>query len=373
MLGSTGSIGKQALQVAAQFPDYVTIRGLAANRRVDLLRDQIEAFRPAHVAIADLAVQVDPQIEKGPEALIRMATDPETHLVIVAMVGAAGLLPTLAALEAGKRVALANKETLVMAGDLIRDALSHGGELVPIDSEHSAIWQCLQGEMSESIEKVVLTASGGAFRDLSLEALNRVTPKDALRHPTWVMGPKITIDSATLMNKGLEVIEATFLFDLTMDQVEVLMHRESIVHSLAYFNDSSVKAQLGLPDMRLPIQYALGFPERWHNDLSRLDLATLGSLQFGPVDLNRYPALRLAIEAGHMGGTFPAALCAADEVAVELFLGGAIGFTAIPHLVEEALGTHSSCERPTLDDILQTDATVRESTFRLSKEFAPYY
>jgi 1-deoxy-D-xylulose-5-phosphate reductoisomerase len=288
-----------------------------------------------------------------------MVSRPEVDLVVVGSSGAAGLQPTLAALRAGKLVALANKETLIMAGPLIRAQLETGGELVPIDSEHSAIWQCLQGEPERSVERLTITASGGALRNLPVAALAAVTPQQALRHPTWSMGPKITIDSANLMNKGLEVLEAQWLFDLPIERVEVVLHPQSIVHSLVTFEDSSVKAQLGLPDMRLPIQYALSHPERWPSELPRLDLAATGSLTFGPIDLARYPALALALEAGRKGGTYPAVLSAADEVAVDAFLRHRVRFTDIPAIVQGVLDQHDPCGNPELDDILGSDRWAR--------------
>jgi 1-deoxy-D-xylulose-5-phosphate reductoisomerase len=361
VLGSTGSIGRQTLEVAAQFPERVRVVGLATHRNVEQLKAQARQFKPRYVAVVDeLAAQEYGEPANGKERVIEMVVAPEVDLVVVATVGAAGLLPTLAALEAGKLVALANKETLVMAGPVIKERLQHGGRLIPIDSEHSAIWQCLQGEPKRSIEKLVLTASGGALRHLPESALATVTPEQALNHPTWNMGAKITVDSATLMNKGLEVLEATWLFDVPIERIDIVMHTESIVHSLVYFDDSSVKAQLGLPDMRLPIQYALSYPERWGNDLPRLNLAEVGMLHFGPVNWNRYPCLRLAIEAGRRGGTYPAVLCAADEVAVSLFLARSIRFSDIPRIIEQALTQHEPCPQPSLDDILQADSMARE-------------
>jgi len=368
VLGSTGSIGEQTLRIADEFPDKLRVVGIAANRNVTRLQQQVEQLAPRYAAVADEGVMAPPNIGQGGDALEEMVAAPDVDLVVVAIVGSAGLRPTLAALKAGKLVALANKETLVMAGTLIRDQLRRCGELVPIDSEHSAIWQCLQGEPHAAIEKLVLTASGGAFRDLDPGQLMTVTPHQALLHPTWRMGPKVTIDSATLMNKGLEVIEATLLFDVRMDDVEVVMHRESIVHSMVYFGDGSVKAQLGLPDMRLPIQYALTHPDRWRNGLERLDLAKIGSLNFGPVNWNRYPCLRLAIEAGKNGGTYPAALCAADEVAVAHFLQGKIPFTAVSNVVEDTLSKHDQCVNPTFDDILDADTAARRDAGRVAGE-----
>ncbi len=366
VLGSTGSIGTQTLDVVSNFLDRVRVLGLACNRNASLLQSQVERFKPRYKALADGARAPSKDYGIGLESFIDMAVAPEVDLVVVATVGAAGLLPTLAALRAGKRVALANKETLVMAGQLLKREVQVPWQLVPIDSEHSAIWQCLQGEPPEAVEKIVLTASGGALRDIPVDQLPLVTPQQALRHPTWDMGPKITVDSATLMNKGLEVIEASYLFDVTLDQVEVVIQRESVVHSLVYFSDASVKAQLGPPDMRQPIEYALSFPDRWTNNLSRLDLMKMGTLAFGAVDWQRYPCLSLAIHAGRLGGTYPAALCAADEVAVDLFTAGRIGFTDIPAMVETVLEKHEPCPDPSLDDILQTDATVREACNRMA-------
>jgi 1-deoxy-D-xylulose-5-phosphate reductoisomerase len=366
VLGSTGSIGTQTLDVASTFLDRVRVLGLACNRNASLLQSQVERFKPRYKALADGARAPSKDYGIGLESFIDMAVAPDVDLVVVATVGAAGLLPTMAALRAGKRVALANKETLVMAGQLLKREVQVPWQLVPIDSEHSAIWQCLQGEPPEAVEKIVLTASGGALRDIPVDQLPLVTPQQALRHPTWDMGPKITVDSATLMNKGLEVIEASYLFDVTLDQVEVVIQRESIVHSLVYFNDASIKAQLGPPDMRQPIEYALSFPDRWTNNLNRLDLMKMGTLTFGAVDWERYPCLSLAIHAGRIGGTYPAALCAADEVAVDLFTAGRIGFTDIPAMVETVLEKHEPCPHPSLDDILQTDATVREACNRMA-------
>jgi 1-deoxy-D-xylulose-5-phosphate reductoisomerase len=371
VLGSTGSIGRQTLDVARAFPDRVRVHGLASYRNVGLLQQQAEGFRPSVVAVGPGAPWkgldfAGAKVLTGPEALVELAADPQADLVVVGTAGSAGLLPTLAALRAGKLVALANKETLVMAGSVIGEELRRGsGQLVPIDSEHSAIWQCLQGEPHDAIERLTLTASGGALRGLAAAELAAVTPEQALAHPTWNMGPKITVDSANLMNKGLEAIEARWLFDLPLERIDVVYHPQSIVHSLVTFVDGSTKAQLGLPDMRLPIQYALCHPHRWRNALPRLDLATVGALHFGVIDLDRYPALRIALEAGQRGGTFPAVLSAADEVAVAAFLAGRIGFTRIPAVVEETLERHEGCSSPGLDVILQADTWARFEAERL--------
>jgi len=290
-----------------------------------------------------------------------MASHPDVDIVVVATAGKAGLLPTLAAVRAGKVVALANKEVLVMAGHLlVAAARQHGAELRPIDSEHSAIWQCLWGEDRASIARIILTGSGGPFRDLSLDDLARVTPEEALRHPTWQMGHKVTVDSATLLNKGLEAIEAHWLFGVAFDKIEVVLHRESIVHSLVEFRDGSIKAQLGMPDMRVPIQCALTYPQRLPaTRTQRLDLARLGTLAFCQPEPRRFPCLGLALEAGRRGGTFPTAMAAADEVAVENFLAGRIGFMDIPRVIEAALTAHQGTVEPSLDEVLAADAWAR--------------
>jgi 1-deoxy-D-xylulose-5-phosphate reductoisomerase len=371
LLGSTGSIGRQTLDVARELADRVRVVGLAGYTNVSLLKEQAEEFKPLSVVTTpeghEALLGSAREVLVGAAGMEELCRRPEVDLVVVATSGEAGLLPTLAALEAGKLVALANKETLVAAGSLIQEALRSGsGQLVPIDSEHSAIWQCLQGEPGKSIERLTLTASGGALRDRTGDELQHVTPQEALSHPTWQMGRKITIDSANLMNKGLEVLEATWLFDLPMEAVEVVLHAQSIVHSLVTFKDSSTKAQMGLPNMRLPIQYALSHPDRWPNQLERLDLAQVGRLDFAPVDLRRYPALALALQAGRAGGTYPAVLCAADEMAIEAFLSGAITFTRIPEIVEAVLDAHDNCGSPELGDIIEASRWARWTTHRLS-------
>jgi 1-deoxy-D-xylulose-5-phosphate reductoisomerase len=290
-----------------------------------------------------------------------MAVAPDVDVLMVGTAGAAGLTPTLKALEIGRPVAIANKEVLVMAGHLVRAAmLRGGGEMRPVDSEHSAIWQCLWGEERHEIRRILLTASGGAFRDFDDSQLARVTAEQALNHPTWKMGAKITVDSASLMNKGMETIEAMWLFGVPMEKVEVVLHRESIVHSLVEFSDGSVKAQLGVPDMRLPIQCALAYPERMPTPPSAaLDLAAIGTLHFGKPDLDRFPCLRLAMAAGRRGGTYPAAMAAADEVAVGRFLEGRIGFLDIPSVIESVLEKHVSVADPDLEAVLAADAEAR--------------
>jgi len=366
LLGSTGSIGRQALDVVSQLPDRFTIAGLSAGANAGLLAEQAATYRPRYVHAQQRTPALDAIIDGAGAQWLEptaMALADDVDIVLVATAGAAGLLPTLAALRAGRPVAIANKEVLVMAGHLVREAmLAGGGSLRPVDSEHSAIWQCLWGEDPGAIRRIILTASGGAFRDLGREQLAAVTPEQALNHPTWTMGAKITVDSATLMNKGMETIEAMWLFDVPMEKVEVLLHRESIVHSLVEFSDGSVKAQLGVPDMRLPIQLALAYPGRMPvPPMPALDLAALGSLHFGTPDIQRFPCLRLAMEAGRMGGTYPAAMAAADEVAVARFLAGEVGFLDIPVIIEQVMDTHRSTPNPDLDAVLAVDAAARSA------------
>lgn len=364
ILGSTGSIGRQALDVIARAPDRFRVAALAGGSNTDLLAAQVAEFRPRYAASAAADSTLESALQAARCRVLppeEIAVQPDVDIVLVATAGAAGLLPTLAALRAGKPVAIANKEVLVMAGHLVRAAANvGGGDLRPVDSEHSAIWQCLWGEEGHAIRRILLTASGGAFRDLRREQLASVTPEQALRHPTWNMGRKITVDSATLMNKGMETIEAMWLFDVPMSSVEVVLHRESIVHSLVEFSDGSVKAQLGVPDMRLPIQLALSYPERMPEPpMPLLDLASVGSLHFARPDLERFPCLRLAMEAGARGGTAPAAMAAADEVAVERFLRGEIGFLDIPAVIESVLERHDPLPSPSLDEVLAADAEAR--------------
>jgi 1-deoxy-D-xylulose-5-phosphate reductoisomerase len=364
VLGSTGSIGRQALDVIRALPDKLKIVALTGNKNLKLLEEQIKELRPKmFCSSAKSDVSCGGQFLPVEE----IASHPEVDLVIVATVGKAGLSATLAALRASKAVALANKEALVMAGEIIvREASIHHAQILPIDSEHSAIWQCLQGEETNP-QRLFLTASGGPFYQYPQAQLAEVTPEQALRHPVWKMGKKVTIDSATLMNKGLEVIEAHWLFSFPFDSIEILIHPQSIVHSMVEFMDGSLKAQLSWPDMRLPIQYALSYPQRWPNpDLPRLDWDKVNSLDFEPADHNRFPCLKLAVEAGKSGGTYPAVLCGADEVAVELFLSHRIGFTGIARIVQETLEQHRSISRPSLEEILAADNWARECATRLS-------
>lgn len=372
ILGCTGSIGTQTLDVIRALPEHFQVVALAAGgRNLGLLQQQIEEFRPA--LVYSPAAEAAPGLTGGGRLLVspeEMAAHPDVDLVVMAIAGSPSLSPTLAALRAGKMVALSSKEVLVMAGSIVMaHAAKYGGRLLPVDSEHSAIWQCLQGEDGvRSIDRILLTASGGAFRDRTLDELRNVTPEEALHHPNWRMGKKVTIDSATLMNKGLEVIEAHWLFDLPFDRISVVMHRESIIHSLVEFVDGSIKGQLGVPDMRLPIQYALTYPDRLPNvNLPRLELARLGKLTFGDVDMGRYPCLRLALEAAAVGGTSTAVLNAADEVAVERFLACDITFSDIPRLVEAVLSRHRSVPEPDLETILEADLLAREQARKAFK------
>lgn len=364
VLGSTGSIGQQALDVIRRSEGRFEVVALAAGRNVDLLAQQVGEFRPRYV-YADVSgpALTDAAAASGASfvSMDEMATAEEADVVLVGTAGAAGLTPTLRALELGRPVAIANKEVLVMAGHLVRKAmLECGGSLRPVDSEHSAIWQCLWGEEQHQIRRILLTASGGAFRDLDRAQLAAVTAEQALNHPTWKMGAKITVDSASLMNKGMETIEAVWLFGVPMEKVEVVLHRESIVHSLVEFSDGSVKAQLGVPDMRLPIQLALAYPDRMPvPPAPPLDLAAVGALHFGTPDMDRFPCLRLAMESGRLGGTYPAAMAAADEVAVERFLAKQIGFLDIPAVIEAVLEKHASTDDPDLETVLAADADAR--------------
>ena len=370
ILGSTGSIGRQALDVVAQFPERWEVVGLAAGRNHALLAEQVRTVSPRYASWeGETSLELADAVAKsGAKRLDPVEMALVCDIPLVGTAGAAGLHPTLAALRAGKPVAIANKEVLVMAGHIVRKAMNdHGGALHPVDSEHSAIWQCLWGEENHEIRRILLTASGGAFRDWDLSRLATVTAEQALNHPTWNMGPKITVDSATLMNKGMETIEAMWLFDVPMEKVEVVLHRESVVHSLVEFSDGSVKAQLGVPDMRLPIQLALAYPERMPAPpMPRLDLAAYGSLNFGAPDMERFPCLRLAMESGRLGGTAPAVMAAADEVAVERFMAGEVGFLDIPAIIESVLEKHDVLADPDLETVLEADREAREQARAIS-------
>jgi 1-deoxy-D-xylulose-5-phosphate reductoisomerase len=371
ILGSTGSIGQNALAVVAEHPQEFRVVGLAAGKNVGVLAEQIRAVRPDQVSVQDEAVARDlreslaghPFVEilVGPEGAVSVATAPEADLVVSAMVGAVGLEPTLAAVEAGKTVALANKETLVAAGPLVMSAVAaRGAALIPVDSEHSAIFQALEGQRREEVRRLWLTASGGPFRTWPKEKLATATPSQALKHPNWDMGAKITIDSATMMNKALEVIEASVLFGLPVSQIEVCIHPQSIVHSLVEFVDGSVLAQLGWPDMRLPIAYALTYPRRLPLNSDPLDLGKVARLTFEQPDFERFPALRLGYEAAETGGTMPAVLNAANEVAVAAFLDGRLPFPGITCVVEETMAAHTPGPLKNLAQVLTVNEWARE-------------
>ncbi|KAA9338318.1 1-deoxy-D-xylulose-5-phosphate reductoisomerase [Hymenobacter busanensis] len=378
LLGSTGSIGTQTLDVVRAHPGRFRVAVLTAQRSADLLVMQAREFRPAVVVIGDesnylavkaaLANQPETEVLAGAAALAEVAARPEVDVVLTALVGYAGLLPTLAALKAGKTIALANKETLVVAGQLVTAlARQHGAAIYPVDSEHSAIFQCLVGEKPEAVEKIILTASGGPFRGRSAQDLAQVTKAQALKHPNWDMGAKITIDSASLMNKGLEVIEAKWLFGLTDEQIDVVVHPQSIIHSLVQFRDGSLKAQLGLPDMKLPIQYALGFPERLPNTFPRFSFLDYPTLTFERPDGDTFRNLPLAFEAMRRGGNAPCVLNAANEIAVAAFLRDQIKFLELPDVVESCLSKVSYLADPSLDDYVATDEETRRVAAELVK------
>ncbi|HQE93298.1 MAG TPA: 1-deoxy-D-xylulose-5-phosphate reductoisomerase [Anaerolineae bacterium] len=363
ILGSTGSIGRQTLEVIQALPDRFTVVALAAGRNVTLLNEQIHAVHPTVAAVSeatDAPRVAHPAVLAGEAGLVEIVTRPDVDLVVVATSGKAGFVPTLAAIEAHKPIAIANKEVLVMAGALVMAAVQkHGVELRPIDSEHSALWQCLRGEDSAAVARLILTSSGGPFRTYSAEQLYDLSPAAALHHPTWVMGQKITIDSATLMNKGFEIIEAHWLFGKPYEQIDVMVHPQSIIHSMVQYVDGAIKAQLSAPDMRLAIQYALNYPARTAQICHPLDLIAAHALTFEAPDTTRFPCLRLAREAGMAGGTYPTVLCAADEEAVALYLAERIQFSAIPRLIEQALNAHTGVDNPTFEDILAVDAWAR--------------
>jgi 1-deoxy-D-xylulose-5-phosphate reductoisomerase len=379
ILGSTGSIGRSALAVVDAHPTRLRLVALAAGDNAALLAEQCRRYRPAIAALAtEDAVDrfraacgdASPaRVEAGPAGLIAVATHPDADVVLCASSGTAGLEAVLAAIEAGKTIAIANKEVLVMAGELVMEAARRRGVAVlPVDSEHNAIHQCLHGRNAEEIRRIILTASGGPFRLFSRAELEHVTPDAALRHPTWQMGRKITIDSATLMNKGLEVIEARWLFDLHADRIDVLVHPQSIVHSMVELHDGSVIAQLGVTDMRLPIQYACSYPERWNAALPSLDLTRAGQLEFHLPDVTRFPCLALAFRALREGGTLPVVLNAANEVAVDVFLEGRLAFPAIPRLIEMTMNAHTVQRVSTLAVVRAVDGWARGQARELARE-----
>ncbi len=365
ILGSTGSIGQQTLDIVRSFPGRFRVVGLAGGKNTDLLAEQISEFQP-WLAYSSLKLTLPSKTQFS--SMEEIASHSEIDLVVIATTGKTGLSPTLAAIRAGKRIALANKEILVMAGQIIiTEAKQHHAKILPIDSEHSAIWQCLRGERA-GVARLILTASGGPFYHYSPSQLVRVTIDEALQHPTWKMGKKVTVNSATLMNKGLEAIEAHWLFTIPFEKIGIVIHPQSIIHSLVEFVDGSLKAQLSFPDMRLPIQYALSYPKRLSNSrLPRIDLTKIKSLTFEPIDYAKFPCLELALDAGRKGGTYPAVLCAADEIATELFLAGHICFSDIPAIIDETISLHQGIANPTLDDILAADSWARETALRLAK------
>ncbi len=368
ILGSTGSIGENSLDVIRRHPEHFRVHYLTAHRNVEKLVAQAKEFRPRAVVVSDpdLAPRAKELLQNvcevyhGMEGILKIVQDPEIDLVLNALVGAVGVLPTYRAVQAGKNVALANKETLVMAGRLIMEtAQQQGVRILPIDSEHSAIWQCLLGEDAGSLRRIILTASGGPFRTWKRSKLRQVTVEQALRHPNWQMGPKITIDSATLMNKGLEVIEAHWLYRVPPERIEVIIHPQSIIHSMVEFHDGSVKAQLGLPDMRIPIQFALTYPGRLPLSLKPISFRKIGSLTFEPVDREKFPCLDIAYRALHTGGTAPAVMNVANEVAVRRFLQKEIAFTDIPVIIQKTMAAHHPGESYTIEDILEIEKWAR--------------
>lgn len=369
ILGSTGSIGTQTLEVVDALGD-IEVTGLSANGNIDLLEQQIRKYRPKIAAVADeqkakeLKIKVadtDTLILCGTDGLCDVSANSGAETVVTSIVGIAGLVPTMAAINNGVNIALANKETLVTAGDIVINAAKNKGvSILPVDSEHCAIFQCIGSHKKEDIKKIIITASGGSQYGKTREQLKDVTVKEALNHPNWDMGQKITVDSATLMNKGLEVIEAHYLFDVDYDDIDVVVHRQSIIHSMVEFNDNSILAQASLPDMKLPIHYALCYPKRVASCTKPLDFAQIGALTFEKPDYETFTCLPLAIKAGKAGGTMPTVLNGANEVAVDLFLKGKIKFLQIGEIVEKAVSGHKNTLNPTIDDIINTDKQIRE-------------
>jgi len=369
LLGATGSIGTQTLDVIENHPEAFQLVAFSSGKNIDLTRKIIRKFMPDLVAVAEKSDCITLRQEfptvtfsYGVEGLTEVAVYHKSDILVNAVMGSVGLQPTLQAIEAKKVIAIANKETLVTAGHIVMEAAAkYNVQVLPVDSEHSAIFQCLQGEREKNIERLIITASGGSFRDRSREDLKNVTVADALKHPNWSMGAKITIDSATMMNKGLEVIEAHWLFSLPYEKIDVLLHKESIIHSMVEFHDSSVMAQLGTPDMRMPIQYALSYPDRLVlRNAERLDLASIGKLHFEKMDMNRFKCLAFAYEAGKAGGTLPTVLNAANEVAVQRFLNHEISFLQIEDLIESALNTHENILNPSFEVIQEVDKETRK-------------
>src|SRR5688572_9865144 len=374
LLGSTGSIGTSTIKVAEDLPDQIRLIGLAAGNNVDLLLEQTRRHRPGSISIADPAkakqlqdtLGTSTEVFSGNEGLLKLATLPAADIVLIAIVGTAGLKPAVAAIRAGKDIAVASKEILVMAGEIVmREAAEHRVRVLAVDSEHSAIFQCLDGKPASSVRRLWLTASGGPFRTTPKEEFPKITVERALKHPSWVMGRKITIDSATLFNKGLEMIEARWLFGVGMDRVSVVIHPQSVIHSMVEFVDGSIIAQLSTPDMCLPIQYALTYPNRAASERVQTNFAKLGTLNFEEPDHDRFPALNLARKAGEVGGTLPAVLNAANEIAVEAFCAGRINFPQVSDTVARTMDRHEVTEHPTLKEILAADAWAREEASRI--------
>jgi 1-deoxy-D-xylulose-5-phosphate reductoisomerase len=370
ILGSSGSIGVSTLDVIRNFPDKFSVAGLTVNSRIDILENQINEFKPEFVVVTDESKAKELksnignicEVLSGYDQLLTVAAEREYDILVGAMVGFAGLAPTLQAVKRGKRIALANKETLVVAGEIVTKlVLENSAEIIPVDSEHSAIYQCLIGENLNEVEKLILTASGGPFLNKDKSFFETATVDEALNHPNWKMGSKITIDSATMMNKGLEVIEAKWLFGLPVEKINVVVHPQSIIHSMVQFVDGSIKAQLGLPDMKLPIQYALSFPERLLNDFKRTDLPLINSFTFFEPDFNKFECLRLAFDVIKTGGTAPCILNAANEVAVDKFLKGKIKFSQIAELIDKALNNIENHSDPDIDTIFECDRKTRET------------
>ena len=365
ILGSTGSIGTQTLDIVKQNPDEFKVIGLTVNKNIELLKKQIEEFKPEAVAVMDEEkadeLKADIPVYKGLSGLIKIAKLDNANTVINSLVGSIGVLPTIEAIKAKKNIALANKETLVTAGQIVmKEVKNNDVSLMPIDSEHSAIFQCLNGEEINNVSKITITCSGGAFKNFTKEQLEKATAKDALKHPTWDMGAKITIDSATLMNKGFEVIEAHWLYDMPYEKIDTVLHPESIIHSLVEFKDRSVIAQLGLPDMKIPIQYALSYPKRFQNNMEKLDLKKISKLNFREINHELFPCLSYGYEAGKATGTLPAVMNAANEIAVKYFLQDKIKFLDIPRLIKKVMDEHKLIKNPSLDEVLEVDKKTKE-------------
>lgn len=376
ILGSTGSIGRNALEIVAMFPERFTVRALAAKNNTRVLARQVEEFVPDLAVVFDEphAVELKRMLSSGPKVEIMYGQDgyrtaasyDSVDMVVTAVVGSAGLIPTLAAIEAGKNIALANKETLVMAGEIVvKKAKQHHVKIIPIDSEHSAIFQCISGNRRQDLDKILLTASGGPFLNRPENEFVKIKPQDALNHPTWQMGKKVSVDSATLMNKGLEVIEAKWLFGVSQERIEVLIHPQSVIHSMVSFKDGTVMAQLGIPDMKAAIAYALSYPERLSLEQPLPDFTEIGALTFERPDLNKFPCLDLAYTACQTGGTLPAVLNAANEMSVQAFLKQRIPFIKIPEIIEKTMENHSLVTNPCFDDLLESDRWAREQAKHL--------